>query len=440
MPSAQLVSRERNIARVTVEIDSREVDSHFQRMYRESAGEMRIPGFRKGKVPVNIVKQRLGAESITRHMDSLLKDVALEYACEELKLTPRAGKLDWHSAASPVEGSSASYDVSIPVLPEVQLPNVGEWEFTVPLLEVSDTMVERYRERLRQRFADMPIKEGVSADGDAVEITFTSTYSTGEEAPFSYEGMVYQLGADGNLPGWDDHLKGRSPGDQLEFDYEMPANFADARMAGKQIKVKLQVGSVHEVLLPELDEAFVADRLKMNSLQEFEEMIRANLQREAMMQHEQIKREEALGRCMRELQAEITPDMLEREVESLVEENDRILRSNGSSLLRYLEQKGQSLDDYRAGLGSAAEQRIRLFLAVHSISNRENFAVSGDDMRHYAMRLMQSEGISPEQIGELMQNRSFLNDATFEILKEKSVAWLVSQARFQVQQQTADSQ
>jgi trigger factor len=432
MPSAKLISNEHNIAHISVELDKSDVAQHYSQMYRENAKDLRLPGFRRGKVPNNIVRQRLGAGAIQQHMDGLLKDAALEYACSELGLTPRAGKLEWHNAPLPEEGGGIAYDVSVPVLPTVALPDFAAWEIDAPKLEVTEEMVVRYKQRLRERFTNLLPKDEPSAAGDALEISFTSKYENGEDSPFTYQGMLFKLGEEGNLPGWDEHLTGRRAGDKLEFDYTMPDNFADARLSGKPVKVALEVDKVHALELPELDETFIKERLRLDTLDEFDKMVRAQLQRETEMQHEQLKRDEALGRAAAELQAEITPDMVEREVDALVDENERIIRSNGSTLARYLEQKGQSMEDYRKGLENAALSRIRQFLAVHTLSTQQQFGVTSDDMRRYALRLMQSEGITPEQMSQLMQNRAFLNDATFEILRDKSVSYMVQQAKFNV--------
>ena len=151
MATAKLISHEQNIARVAIEFDAAEVRAHYAAMYRENAKELRVPGFRKGKVPPNVIRQRLGVEPIAQHMAALLKEVALDTVYEQLNLTPRMGRLEWHSAPVPAEDSGIAYDVSIPVLPEVTLPDYASFEFKAPHVKVTDEMQARYRERLRER-------------------------------------------------------------------------------------------------------------------------------------------------------------------------------------------------------------------------------------------------------------------------------------------------
>jgi trigger factor len=434
MATAKLISRERNIARVAVDLDAAEVRAHYQQMYRENAKDLRLPGFRPGKVPANIVRQRLGAEAIQHHMGSLLKEAALDAVYEQLNLTPRQGRLEWHAEPEPSEDDALSYEVSIPVLPEVALPDYASFEFKAPHLKVTDEMEQRYRERLRERFTTYTPVDGPAQAGQAVEVTFHSHYAGDDHsahAPFEYEDMMYVIGAEGNLPGWDEILTGRSAGEDFAFDYTMPDNFADARLAGKALHVHAHVKSVNSVVVPELDEQFVKDHLRMDSLAQFDEFITATLQRESDAQAEQIKRELALARTVQEMQAEISEDMVEAETDGMVEENDALLRNSGSGLMQYLEQKGQSLDEYRASLREAALRRLGTFLVVHTLAEQQQFGVTSDDLRRYAFRLMHEQGVSPEQIQQLLQNRSFINEASYNIIRDKAVAHLVQQAKFE---------
>jgi trigger factor len=434
MATARLISREKNIARVAVELSQSEVTEHYRHMYRENAKDLRIPGFRKGHIPPNVIRQRLGAEPIQAHMSALLKDAALDVASAQLELIPRQGELDWHLAPDPQEGQPLAYEVSIPVLPEVKLPDFSAWEIKVPRLQVTDEMQQRYRQRLRERFINYTPKEGASAAGDAVEISFGSKYAdSGEGAPFGYEGMLYRIGEEGNLPGWDDRLLGRSAGDKLEFECKLPENFADARLGGRDVTIDLTIDAVQTVEIPELDETFLRERLRMDSPEQFDSFVTDTLERETQAQHEQLKRELALSRCIQELEADITNDMVDSEIDGLVSENERILLRNGTTLAQYLEQKGQSMADYRAGLREAALRRIRLFLTVQAIATERDLSVGSEDMRRYAMSLMMREGLSQEQMSELLQSRAFMNDATFDILRDKAVGYIVSQAKFEAE-------
>jgi trigger factor len=451
MATAKLISREQNMAHITVELDAAEVRAQYQHMYRENAKDLRLPGFRPGKVPANIVRQRLGGEAVEQHMAGLLKEVALDAAYAQLGLTPRMGRLEWHSAPAPQEGEAIAYDVSVPVLPEVTLPDYASFEFKAPRVKVNDEMQARYRERLRERFTRHEPLDGPAGPGNAVELNFHSHYAGedpaehpahgghGAHAPFEYEGMMFVIGQEGNLPGWDEILTGRRAGEDFAFDYTLPENFADARLAGKSLTIHAHIIGVNTVDVPELTEEFVKDSLRMESLEQFDEFVRNTLERESDAQSEQYKRELALARTVQELHAEISEDMVEAETDALIEENDQILRGNGGTLMEYLEQKGQSLPEYRASLREAALRRLGTFLVVHTLANQLQLGVTTDDMRRYAFKLMHEQGVSPEQMQQLMQNRGFINDASYNIIRDKAVAHLVQSARFELEETNGEA-
>ncbi len=154
MATAELLSRQDNIARIKATIGATEVDDHFKHVYREFAKGIDIPGFRKGKVPENVIRQRVGMESITSACADALKRFAISQAVEELKLTPRYGTTRWASEPDPEPGQSIEYEFSLPVLPEVTLPDYRAFELSVPVLAVSDEMKATYRRRLVDRFTE----------------------------------------------------------------------------------------------------------------------------------------------------------------------------------------------------------------------------------------------------------------------------------------------
>jgi trigger factor len=132
--------------------------------------------------------------------------------------------------------------------------------------------------------------------------------------------------------------------------------------------------------------------------------------------------------------------MIKDEIDGMVQENDRQLRRQGSSLDQYLQEKGQSLGDYRDGLREPAINRIRFFLGAKTIADREGFEASREDFGRYAYYLMQREGLGPEQIQDLMKHREFFNEANYQIVLEKVLNHLVDKVKFTVGGETEEAE
>lgn len=431
MPTAKLVSRDKNIARVKVSISAKEVGQQYKLLYREYSRGTSIPGFRKGKIPANVIRQRIGVEALNDAATDILKDYAVREALHQLGLESRAGNTDWHTLPEPVEGQPAEIEVSIPVLPEVKLPDYSAFELTVPSLPVSEMMKERYKSRLIERFTNYPDKEGAVETGDAVKFMFKTRYKdSGEAAPFEHDEMLLVIGLEGNLPGWDEQFIGQERDTKVEFDNTLPENFADPRVAGKELAVLATITSVHTVEEPKLDETFVKEHFRLDSLEEFETFIQTNLEHERDQQVLQLKQELAAQKLLDELEVEISDDMLALELDGLVKDNNDRMHRYGTNLEAYLKDKGQSLPEYRETLKEPSIRKIKMFLAIRAIAKEQSLNATAEDFQRYALMMMQQEGIQPEQFKELLGHEEFVNEATFQIVREKVMRHLALSAKF----------
>lgn len=430
MASAQLVTRENNIAHLKVSVGAEEVDHYFKQVYKEFSKNLNISGFRKGKVPENVIRQRVGAENITGAVADELKQYAVDFALDELKLTPRSGNTRWLSEPDPVPATAIEYEVSVPVLPEVTLPDYKVFELTVPVLTVTDDMKDHFRKRMVERFTEFADKDEPAAAGDAMLITFTTTGADGEATSLAYEDMVYRLGMEGNFPGWDDALAGSTAGQHHDFEFTVPADFADPRVAGQPVKVNLDVKSVHFVNEPELTAEFVKEHVGVDTLEQFEEHVDRMLHMERDQQVQQMKSELVMQKLCAEMEADISEDMVAGELDGLVKEYDAQLRQHGSSLDQYVKDKDQTLAEYRETLSATAVQKIKVFLAVKTIAEAQEMNATGEDFQRYAYYLMQREGVPAEKLKELVNNPEFMQEATYQIVREKVLTHLSESAKF----------
>lgn len=420
MTNVELVSREGNIARIKVTLDPKAVDKGFSAVYRELSGSLRIPGFRKGKVPPNIIRQRVGLEALQEEVAGNLRDEAFDQALRELKLTPRRGQTVWHEQGSAVEGQEFVMELSQPVLPEVSLPDLSNTRIEVARPPLTEAMLERFQSRLLDRFSAINPVEGPAGPGDSLVIGVHSRFSEGsEEAPFGGHDILYTLGKEGNLPGWDEQLAGAEAGETRDFDYTMPGDYAEAELAGQALHMHVHIDRVARVDRPVLDEEFVKSRLQFESMQQYEDYRRAVLEREIDVQ----LADEIANRCGRLLaegvEANITPDMVAEELDTMVSEADSMLRHQGSSLDDYLKGKGQTIQEYRGGLQDAAVKKLKFHLGIVEFASRHGMSVGRDEIAAYAQHLMQREGIGPDEMREYLKDRNFINEISYNLIRDK---------------------
>ncbi|MBN2083385.1 trigger factor [bacterium] len=432
MATAQLLSREENIARIKVNVSVEDVNRYFKAVYRELAGQISIPGFRKGKVPANVIRQRVGAATITEAVADELKRFVIDVGLDELNLSPRGGDPRWHTEPDPEEDHASEYEFSLPVLPEVTLPDYKQFELSVPVLAVTAEMKENFKRRLVGRFTKLTDKDTAAETGDALKVKFTSTDSeTGEATPLAMDELFFRIGDEGNFPGWDEQLTGAQAGDHRDFNFTVPADFTDPRVAGKHVAVSLDVLAVHGLDEPELNAEFIKEHLNLDSMEDFDEYVETMLNRERDHQVRQAKSEMVQQRLAEGMQAEITEDMIGVELDGIIKEYDQQLRQHGSSMDKFLEEQGRTLAEYRESLTGSAVQKIKRFLIVKTVAETENIQATTEDFQRYALYLIQYEGIPPEQVQELLKKPEFIRETTFQILREKVMAHLVDSASFQ---------
>lgn len=430
MAKTELTSREDNIATLTVELTADEVQKQYKRLYQQLAKEVKIPGFRKGKVPPNVLRRQLGAENVDEYAAEQLKEYAVNAALSDQELVPR-GTPRWHSDPDPQDNTALAYEFSMPVLPDVTLPDYAAFELTIPDVSITAEMKDNFRERLAERYTQYEDKAGTAREGDAVSVSISSSFAeSGEPAPFAVDKMMYVIGREGNLPGWDEHFTGAEPGKAVEFNYSMPDDFADQRIQGKELAIKADVLGVSTVNRPEVNLEFIKEHFGMETEEQFDEYLETSLKHERDMQAQQLKQEMAMEKLIDELEAEISEDMVTEEIDGLVKENDHQLHHYESSLEEYLKQKDQSLEEYRASLREPAIKKIKHYLAVREIAEKQNTTARNEDYQRYAMLLIQREGIPPEKVQELFRNKEFFNEATYQIIKERVHAHVASSASF----------
>jgi trigger factor len=431
MPNAELVSRDSNTAHVKVVFDAVEVRQQFQRVYREYANGLKLPGFRKGKIPANVIRQRVGTGPIAGAVREALHETALDTAIDVLQLLPRRGRPTWASDPEPAEDDTLTLDFSFAVYPNVTVPDYCTFEFTLPSFAVTEGMKERYYQRLRERMTEFPEKEGEAQSGDAVMATLRSRFSaSGEDSPFASESVLFEIGKEGNLPGWDEQLTGKRGGESVEFDYTMPADYDDPRIAGQPLRVALDVRSIHAVQAPPFDDAYVKEHFGSESLVEYDKWVVAQLQLERDRFRSQMMRDLVVQKLVEGVEGDFTEEVIAESIDGLVREHERDLLEHGASLEQQLAASGKSLEEYRESLRSMALSRVKLNLAVRAIAAKEDLRATVDDFQRYAAYLAQSEGITPKQFRELLQHPEFTSEMTHQIMRNKVLDFLVACAKF----------
>lgn len=264
--------------KMTVEVPSERIDEEVEKRLKSLVGRVRIDGFRPGKVPFKVVKQRYGKGVYQEVLGEVLQSSFQEAVVQE--------KL--HPAGSPniepktlEEGKALEYTATFEIYPEIELKPVGELKITRPEAEIGDADIDAMIETLRKQRVNWVSAERASEEGDQITIDFEGKLD-GE--PFDGgkgEGMAVVLGQGRLIEDFERQLSGLSVGDEKTLDVTFPDDYASEALAGKQTQFDVVVKKVEAPELPEVDDDFIKlFGVEEGGVEAFRAEVRANMQRE----------------------------------------------------------------------------------------------------------------------------------------------------------------
>jgi trigger factor len=424
--------------RVEVDVDAADVDRRVKRAARGLGGELRIPGFRKGKVPPEVVIQRVGRGAV---MEEALREALPEWyerALLESGVTPVGDpKLD--VSALPDEGESLSFSIEVAVRPDAKLGEYRELEVGRAEVEVPEDAVASELERLREGFASLRPVERAGADGDFLLVDYRGEidgepFEGGEARDF-----LLELGAEGLLEGFNEALSGAEAGDEREVKVQFPDDYRPERLAGKEATFKVDVKEVREKQLPDLDDDFAAQASEFDTLDELREDLAAKI-REALEERADDEfRQAAVDAAVAEATVEVPADVIEARATDMWERVERSLQGRGIAPETYLRMQNRSREDLIAEARPDAEQALKREAVLAAIADAEAIEVSDEELveslRHTAE---EHEGTTPEKL--LEQLRSQGRDALLsEEMRLRKAADLVAESAKPIPKDRADA-
>src|SRR5215212_1507222 len=262
--------------RVTVGIDPDAVEKRVERAAQQLAGDMRVPGFRKGKVPAELVIQRVGREAV---LEQALRDSLAEWyerALLDTWITP-VGDPQLNVESLPGEGEELEFSIEVSVRPPAKLGEYRGLEVGKVEPEVPDDAVQGELDRLREGFAALNPVERPAAAGDILVIDYSGTVDGEPFEGSEATDLTVELGAEALLAEFDEALTGASAGDEVTVAINFPDDHRPETLAGKEASFTVTVKEVREKELPELNDEFAAEASEFDTLDELREEVRSQI-------------------------------------------------------------------------------------------------------------------------------------------------------------------
>lgn len=377
---AEILERSGYLVKVRVEVPAERVAQSYEALLREVAGRVRIPGFRPGKAPLKVVEARLGRKELLEDLKERLLDETYPEAVRELGLQPVSARV---VEASLEEGAPFVYVAEVENYPEVRLPDWRSITLDVAPVEVTEEMVEKALEELRQRYAELvPVDRGAE-EGDHVFVR-------------TEEGAEFPIDLSKAFPHVREALLGKKAGDVVQ----VPV----LNEKGEKVReVRTEILEVKTLQVPELDEEF-AKTLEAESLEDLRAKVRESLKRQAEAEHQAARERAFLDKLAEGLEVDIPPSMLQAEERHLLEHLAEDLYREGIPLedyLKALEEKGE-LPKFKEDLRQEALRRVRIALAKEKLAEELRPELSEEEWQAYLQSVARAYGLSPQELRRQM--------------------------------------
>jgi trigger factor len=412
--------------RVDVDVDASDIDRRLERTARDLAREMRVPGFRKGKVPPQMVLQRVGRDAV---MEQTLRDSLPEWyerALLEAGINPVGDpKLDVPSM--PGEGEPLSFSIEVAVRPSATLGQYTGLEVGRAEPEVPAEAIEAELGRLREGLASLRPVEREARDGDFLLVDYRGTADGEPIEGAEARDFLLELGAEGVLEGFDEALTGASAGDQREATVRFPDDYRPERLAGTEATFEVSVKEVREKQLPELDDDFATQASEFDTLEELRDDIAAKLRTVAESRTQEQFREAAVDAAVAQSEVEVPDDVVTARATEMWERVERSLEARGVPAQSYLRMQGRTRDQVIEDAKPDAEQQLKREAVLAAVADAEGIEVTDAELTDSLRHAAEHERTAPEKL--LEQLRSTGRDALLrEDLRLRKAADLIAES------------
>ncbi|MDE0700463.1 MAG: trigger factor [Acidimicrobiaceae bacterium] len=407
-----------NKVKLTVEVDEKEFDSAVDAAFKRIAKQVRVPGFRPGRVPRRILEVQLGhqygrAEALREELPSYYQRAVVQHDVDVID-SPDIEILEGQQEGAVV------FDATVEIRPVIEVAGYNGLRIEVPSPEPSDEDIDSEIDRLRAEHAEFRTVDRPAQDGDQVNIDIVGSHG-GEEMPgLSANDYDYEVGTGAVVAEIDENLRGAEAGDVVVFDADHPDPEAE-----EPLHFEITVLDVKEAVLPDLDDTWAAQATEFVTLDELRADIGerlASMKLSMACRVADAKIAEALSALVTR---EIPEVMVADEVNGRLQEVFGNLQQSGIDPSEYLEQTGQDIEQLRAELSGTAENAVKVDLALRAIAEAEGLSPDDDQLAEaideMAVRMGTDGAAHMNRLKELGQLPSLRAD----LAKSKALEWLL---------------
>lgn len=390
--------------KLTVDLPFDDLADEFEAAYRKISTQVQIPGFRKGKVPRQVIDQRFGRGAVLEEVVNAAVPPAYDSAVKDAGVHPLGQP---HLEITDiVDGERIAFVAEVDVRPEFELPTYKGLAVEVDSLDVTDADVDEQVTELAGRFGSYAEVERPAQAGDVLLIDVSAQAGGEPIEELEATATSYEVGSDGLVPGLDDAVTGRSAGEDATFTFTPVAG----EYEGRPIEVTAHVTAVREKALPEIDDELAMMASEFDTLAELRDDVRKRLGRMRLLERGAQARETLHEQLLDALEIPLPQGVIDAEVESHFSNHEA------------------SDDDHRREVESDARKSLKSQFVMDRIADAEEIAVGEAELSQWLLMQAPRYGMSPDQFAQALVEAGQVPMAVAEVRRGKAMALVLESA------------
>ena len=399
--SVQVEKLEHNMAKLTIEVSADEVEKALESAYQKQKGKISIPGFRKGKVPRAMIEKMYGAsifyEDAANELIQQTYPSAIDESGEDIVSRPSVDLVQIE------KGKPFIYTAEVAVRPEVKLGQYKGVAVTKVDTAVTEAELDEALEKERGNNArTIQVTDRPVAEGDVAVIDFEGFVDSTAFEGGKGENYKLEIGSHSFIDTFEDQLIGKNIGDDVDVNVTFPEDYQAAELAGKPALFKVKIHGIEAKELPELDDEFAQDVSEYETLAEYKDSVKKQLEEQKENEAKRAKEDEALQSIIETSEMDIPDVMVDTQCDTMLDEFAQRISWNGLSMEQYLQFSGTTVDGLREQMRPEALSRIQSSLVLEQIAKEENLEASDEEVDAEIAKMAERYGMQADQLKESM--------------------------------------
>ena len=425
----ELKSHENNIAKFEFDVKYDDFEKAINKVYNRNKKRYRLDGFRAGHVPRRVLEKMYGPEIFYDEAIQLVFPEPYEKAIEELELEPiDQPNVDLDDIE---KGKDITFKVDVETKPHPVLGDYDNLIIEEVEAEVTDADIENELKKQQEENARLiPVEDREAKEGETVNIDFDG-YLDGER----FEGGKAEdydlvLGSKTFIEGFEDQVAGHKVGDKFDVNVTFPEDYQAKEFQGKDAKFEVEINSITEKELPEIDDEFAMDISEFETLDELKADLKEKLKKEKENYRTNMMQNQAIDALVKASEVSAPESMVNSEIDIEMQNLDQRLQQMGISLAQYVEMTQMDINEIRNQYKEQAEARVKANLVIDEVALKEGFEASDEEIEAEINESAKMYGIDDIEKFKEIFSKNVSDDTVKEnIRRRKAVEFLVEKAK-----------